>query len=324
MQKEQSFFTKVNLPKGDFKIDYQQPIFLIGSCFSMHIGNKLKNNKFNILTNPCGIIYNPISIVQGLKRIFKEQLYVNNEVHSYNNKWFSFDHHSSFSSYEKTNCLEKINAEITGASAALRITKTIVITLGSAWVYEYENVGIVANCHKIPNKNFKKRLLSVKEIISAFEEIKKELSGYNIIFTVSPIRHSKEGLHENNLSKATLLLGIDNLVKQNSNYNYFPAYELVIDELRDYRFFKDDLVHPTKLAINYVWEKFMTTFCDDETIVLIEKISKIKNAVKHKPFAFESKAHQLFINKQIQLMDELTVKHPFLDFKGEKMQIIKD
>jgi len=188
-------------------------------------------------------------------------------------------------------------------------------------VYEYENFGVVANCHKIPNKQFTKRLLSVKEILSAFKAIKEDLKDFNVVFTVSPVRHIKDGLHQNNLSKSTLLLAINNLVEQQTNYHYFPAYELVIDELRDYRFFNDDLAHPTNMAVKYVWEKFSECYFNETTENIIAEIQKIKTAANHKPFNFDSDEHQQFIVKQLTLMENLSKKHAFLDFEVEKNQI---
>ena len=312
-----TLFTSVKLNKSEFYLNHNQSILMVGSCFSENIFDKLSDSKFTVTPNPFGIIYNPISIVSCLKRVLNKQYYNESDLAFKNLKWLSFDHHSSFSNADKEACLLNINESIQLASDNLKTTKTIFITLGSAWVYEYQNVGVVANCHKIANKQFTKRLLSVKEIIASFHAISSELSLYNVVFTVSPVRHVKDGLHENNLSKATLHLAINNLVEQNSNYSYFPAYEMIVDELRDYRYFKDDLVHPTLLAINYVWDKFKDTYCNSETIELISQIDKIKAAANHKPFDFKSEAHQQFIKKQKQLIKKLNTQYSFLDFETE-------
>ena len=315
--------TQVSIPKSRTTISHQNPILLIGSCFSQNIGNKLIDHKFDVHVNPHGIIFNPISVVNSLKRIADHEAYTAEELQQYDNKWFSFNHHSSFSSFDKTQCLKGISTALTEAHNHLQKTKTIFITLGSAWVYEYEDIGIVANCHKIPNKNFSKRLLSVEEILNAFESIQADLECYNVVFTVSPVRHSKDGLHENNLSKSTLHLAINNLVEQHPNCTYFPAYELVIDELRDYRFYKDDLVHPTNFAVNYVWAKFSDCYLNESTIALNTAIQKIKAAVHHKPFNFNSEAHQTFIKNNLALMDDLSKKNAFLNFEGEKRLLQK-
>jgi len=313
--------TTVSIPKSSFSISHQKPILLIGSCFAENIGTRLIENKFDVNINPNGIIFNPISVVNTLKRIFKNQLYTAKELVDHNGKWLSLDHHSRFSAIDKEECLSLINNSFVQTHEHLKKSKTIIITLGSAWVYEYENFGIVANCHKIPNKQFTKRLLSAKEILSAFEAIQEVLKDYNVVFTVSPVRHIKDGLHENNLSKSTLLLAINNLVEQNENYHYFPAYELVIDELRDYRFYKNDLIHPTDLAVNYVWEKFSDSYFNETTNKLNTKIQQLKTASDHKPFNFESKEHQQFITKHIGLMEELSKKYLFLNFEEEKHKL---
>ncbi|MDG1476263.1 MAG: GSCFA domain-containing protein [Vicingaceae bacterium] len=314
-------FTPVSIKKSGFSISHEGAVFLIGSCFTENIGEKLADNKFDVFTNPTGIIFNPISVVNSLKSVFEQKEFLLEDLRDHNNKWFSFNHHGSFSSFDKEQCLAQINQTNQSAHDHLKKSKTIFITLGSAWIYEYERFGVVANCHKIPNKNFTKRLLSVKEILNAFEQIKADLKDYNVVFTVSPVRHIKDGLHENNLSKATLILAINNLVEQHTNFHYFPAYELVIDELRDYRFYKEDLVHPTDLAVNYVWEKFINCYFDKDTELLVEEIQKIKLAANHKPFNFGSEEHRQFIMKQIGLMNDLSKKHDFLNFKAEVKQI---
>jgi GSCFA family len=306
--------TPVSIPKSDFSISHEQAILLIGSCFAQNIGEKLTQHKFNVNTNPFGIIYNPISVINGLKRIVNNELYHEKELTEFSGKWISFSHHGSFSTFDKEDCLEQVNNSLTNANNHLKQAKTIFITLGSAWAYGYPNVGIVANCHKIPNKQFTKRLLSVKEIIAAFDCIKEELKDFNLVFTVSPVRHAKDGLHENNLSKSTLLLAINNLVEQNDNCHYFPAYELVIDELRDYRFYKDDLVHPTDMAIDYVWGKFGECYFNEGTQQLNTEINKIQNALSHKPFNPESEEYKKFVAKTNQQVADLKEKHSFLNF----------
>jgi hypothetical protein len=314
--------TSVTIPKSDITVAHEQAVLLIGSCFAQNMGNKLQQNKFNVTLNPNGIIYNPSSIVNALKRIVKNESYAASELHQTNNKWISFNHHGSFSSFNKEECLAQINTSLNEAHQQLKQTKTLFVTFGSAWIYEYPKIGIVANCHKIPNKEFNKRLLSVKEILGAFNELQENLKNINVVFTLSPVRHVKDGLHENNLSKATLHLAINNMVEQNDNYHYFPAYELVIDELRDYRFYKDDLVHPTDLAINYVWEKFGACYFNDESQQINIAINKIQSALTHKPFNPESEKHQQFIAKQVQLMDIISKQYPFLDFMHEKKSLL--
>lgn len=274
------FTTPVSISESPFKIGHDSPVMLMGSCFAESIGNRLKAYKFNTLKNPFGIIYNPISLGKALSKITKGECYTVNDLYESTGKWLSFDHHGSFSDRDQSVVLEKINASITEAHHHLKDCHTLFLTFGSAWVYEYPDAGIVANCHKLPAKTFAKRLLTVNEIMTYYEELIGDLTHFNpklnIIFTVSPVRHTRDGLHENNLSKSTLLLAVNTLVEQHPHCTYFPAYELVMDELRDYRFFKEDLVHPTDMAIQYIWEKLGACFFDDDTHTLNKAIEKIR------------------------------------------------
>lgn len=311
--------TPVLIKKSTSLVSYHNPILLLGSCFSQNIGEKLNASKFTTNTNPFGIIYNPISITNAVKRIIKKSLYSLNELHEFNEKWVSFDHHGEFSSFSKTTCLEKINSSIIQANQQLSTTNILFITLGSAWVYRHIKTNkIVANCHKIPAKEFTKELLNVDEIVANFNTIAKELKNTTIVFTISPIRHIKDGLQENNWSKSTLHLAVKTIVEKNKNCAYFPAYELVMDELRDYRFFKNDLIHPTELAIDYVWKKFVTCFMGEKDLHLMSEIEKIQTAVNHRPFNNKSSEHQKFIAVQLAKMDQLTANYPFLNFSKER------
>jgi hypothetical protein len=316
------FFLNTPVKKSAINITHQDAILLLGSCFTENIGEKLLNSKFNVNINPFGIIYNPISIANSLIRIVNNQLYSEQELTEHHKKWFSFDHHGSFSSFNKLECLAKINNEITCAHQHLQETKTIVFTLGTAWVYEnIENKKLVANCHKIPAKNFTKRLLSVDEIVQSFSALANKLKNINFVFTISPVRHISEGLHENNISKSVLHLAIHELTKNHTNCHYFGAYEMIIDELRDYRFFKEDMIHPTPQAIDYVWEKFTATYFNKETILLNQRIEKLKQAALHRPFNFESESHQKFVTEQVLQMQLLEKEFSFLSFEEELKQI---
>ncbi|MCO6500795.1 MAG: GSCFA domain-containing protein [Vicingus serpentipes] len=322
---DEAFFTRVVLPKKTVVVNYESSVFMIGSCFAQQIGEKLNAAKFDISINPNGIIYNPIAIANNLKRVLQNDQYSEKSLFHFDNKWVSFNHHGSFSSYDKEKGLERMNSSISSSHQHIKKSKVIFITFGSAWVYEHSEFGIVANCHKLPGKEFIKRLLSVKEVLDVYQDLIDAFKRFNptieIVFTVSPVRHIKDGLHENSLSKSVLHLVIKNLVEQYNHCHYFPAYEIVVDELRDYRFFKDDLVHPTGKAINYVWGKFMEVYCDESTQKLIEEVNKIQQAVQHRPFDYSSEKHQQFIQKQIHQMDELTKKYPFLDFTKEKEKL---
>ncbi|KAB2859188.1 MAG: GSCFA domain-containing protein [Flavobacteriales bacterium] len=318
-----NFFLNTPITKSAVNISHQDAILLLGSCFTENIGKKLLNSKFKVNINPFGIIYNPISIANSLTRILNNESYTEEDLSVYNGKFFCFDHHGSFSSFNQQECLAKINNEISFAHQHLQETKTIIITLGTAWVYEnIENKKLVANCHKIPAKNFTKRLLSVDEIVQSFSALANTLKNIQFIFTVSPVRHISDGLHENNISKSVLHLAIHQLTSQHKNCSYFAAYEMVIDELRDYRFFKEDMIHPTPQAINYVWEKFATTYFNKETTLLNQQIEKLQQAALHRPFNFESEAHQKFIKEQVLQMQQLENEFPFLSF-DEEISLLK-
>lgn len=317
-----NFFLNTPVTKSAVNISHQEHVLLLGSCFTENIGEKLTNYKFRATTNPFGIIYNPISLANALNKLIEGYTYTENDLTQHQSKYLSFDHHGSFSSFSKQECLDKINKELKSAHQQLPNTKTIIITLGTAWVYELIGSNkIVANCHKIPAKQFNKRLLLVDEVVFAFDKIIAQLKNVNVVFTVSPVRHISDGLHENNISKSVLHLAIHQLTNKHNICYYFGAYEMVMDELRDYRFFKEDMIHPTNQAIDYVWEKFADTYFSTETKTLNQKIEKIISAATHKPFDFKSEAHQKFITDQLYQMDELTKNHSFLSFEKEKEEI---
>ena len=317
-----NFYLNTPTIKSDVNLSHQEAILLLGSCFTENIGEKLIQAKFNCKVNPFGIIYNPISIANSLNKIVTNFKYSEQDLSIHNDKYFSFAHHGSFSSFNQTECLDKINNEITCVNQHVQKTKTIAITIGTAWVYEtVEAKKLVANCHKLPSKNFTKRLLTVDEILNAWTPIIEQLKHINFIFTVSPVRHISDGLRENNISKSVLHLAIHQLVNNHLNCHYFGAYEMVIDELRDYRFYKEDMIHPTNQAIDYVWEKFAVTYFNKETTLLNQRIEKLQQATNHRPFNFESESHQKFIKEQMSQMQLLEKEFPFLNFEEEIYQI---
>ena len=322
------FSIPVVIPSAKKLIDYKDSLLILGSCFAENIGEKLTSNKFNTVVNPFGIIYNPISIANSLSHILNESNFKEDDLLFFNDKWLSLQHHGSYSNSNKIECLQTINQFISLSNKQLKQANYLFITFGSAWVYEHEKNGLVANCHKIPAKHFTKRLLKVEEIVAAYtsliKNVKSSNADINIVFTVSPVRHAKDGLWENNLSKAVLHLSIKELTENFDNCSYFPAYEIVMDELRDYRFFKDDLVHPTNLAVNYVWEKFAMSYFSKETIALMGNIQKIKQAATHKPFDFNSEKHQQFIKNQLTIIQELTTQFPHLNFEEEIELLMKN
>lgn len=273
--------------KPGFYVSHSDRIFLAGSCFSENIGNLLEQHKFNVLSNPNGILFNPLSIATSLDNIINiepadEKLFIERD-----GMFFSFLHHSSVNAHSKKELTDKIDLQNQDSLEFLKSVTQIVITFGTAYYYYHKTLNkTVANCHKQAQQVFEKRLLSVKEITTVYDKLLAQIHAINpninIIFTVSPVKYLKDGVVENNLSKSVLLLAVHELVKQRSNCFYFPAFELVNDDLRDYRFYKEDMAHPNEQAINYIWGKFSECFFEKETIRLNGEIHKLNLALGHR------------------------------------------
>lgn len=323
----QNFRTVVNIKNYDFrdKINYETSTMLIGSCFTENIGNIMCQQRFPVNINPFGILYNPISVKNSLEMLINKKKFSQSDIAFFNKQWFSFSHHSRFSNPDPIACLDKINIQIKKSSEFLKKANFLVLTFGTARVYELKLSGkVVSNCHKIPAEQFKHYLLEDDEIVEQYKILIKKLLSFNpnlkFIFTVSPIRHWKDGAFENQLSKATLLLAIHKLQKEFYpliRLNYFPSYEIILDDLRDYRFFEEDMLHPNKTAIKYVWEKFSDTLMDTETKRITAEIEKIERAKNHRPFNTESESHQLFLKNTANKVVELHKKYPFLELKED-------
>ena len=310
------------------KIAHADKVLLIGSCFAESIGGKLKENKFTTLVNPNGILFNPFSIATAISSYIKNES--NPKPGINNNLYFSFNHHGSFSSASEEELTNKINSATKEAHLFLKEAKFLIITFGSAFAYRHVATNqIVANCHKLPQKDFKKELLSADVIVLEYNSLIKSLKEFNpklnIIFTVSPVKYLRDGVIENNLSKAILIQSVHQLLTPNSefpttNYStYFPAYELVNDDLRDYRFYKEDMAHPNEQAINYVWEKFSDTYFNEETNKLVERITEITQASLHRPIKPNASEYLKFKKVYYDKCLELEKKHAFLDFSSEKL-----
>jgi len=284
------FRTTITTKKSEIEINHQDKIALIGSCFSENIAIKLKERKFNVLSNPYGILFNPLSIFTAITEIIQLKTYTKNDLGKHNELFYSFNHHSNFSDLELENVLQNINTQIKNAHYFLKNCHMLFITFGTAWAYTY-NKKIVANCHKLPNKQFEKILLSNNQIIDEWQKTSTLLKQFNpklnIVFTVSPVRHLKDGFEENNLSKAILRTTIH----QMGNF-YFPSYEIMMDDLRDYRFYKSDMLHPNDDAVNYIWQKFSESYFNDNTQQLNKRIYKLQTAIQHQPRFENTNAHQ--------------------------------
>lgn len=310
----------------DIKIKHQHNLLLTGSCFTEQIGTKLTNHKFSVLDNPNGILFNPVSITKSIKSYIDNKQYSEADLFYQNECWNSWEHHSRFSNPDKEKCLAKINESQTEAYEFLKNADWLLITLGSAFVYQLTNNNVVANCHKVPTDKFTKRLLSIEETSYALQKmIDKAIAfnpGLNIIFTISPVRHLRDGFIENNRSKATLIHAVHQLVEKNEACYYFPAYELIIDDLRDYRFFAEDMVHPNYAATNYVWEKFIATCIDEPSQQLMKEIAVIAAAKNHKPFNPTSEQHKKFLQTNLEKVKKLQLQFPYINFKEEAAYFI--
>lgn len=274
-------------PKSEFEINHSHKIFMIGSCFSENVGKRLSANKFNVLSNPFGTLFNPLSIHLSLQNTLKQEKANEKFLLEHQGSYYSYLHHSSIHADSKEELIEKINSATENAFQFLKNTDELIITFGTAFYYHHKQLGeTVANCHKQPGNLFDKKLLSVNEIVSSYSELIKNISNINpgskIIFTVSPVKYLKDGVIENNISKSVLLLAVHELVSQHKNCFYFPAYELVNDDLRDYRFYKEDLAHPNEQAIQYVWQKFSETFFSEKTREVNKEIEKLNSALNHR------------------------------------------
>ncbi|MGB4845609.1 MAG: GSCFA domain-containing protein [Ferruginibacter sp.] len=304
------------------KINHRHNLLLIGSCFTEQIGTKLAAHKFSVLDNPNGILFNPVSIIKSISSYINNKQYYEDDLFYQNECWNSWEHHSRFSNPDKQKCLAKINNSQTEAYEFLKNADWLLITLGSAFVYELDNAAVVANCHKVPTDKFTKRLLSVEEVFTGLQTmIDKAIAfnpGLNIIFTISPVRHLRDGFVENNRSKATLIHAVHQLTEKNTACNYFPAYELIIDDLRDYRFFAEDMVHPNYAATNYVWEKFITACIDEPSQQLMKKIAVIVAAKNHKPFNPTSEQHKKFLQTNLDKVKKIKLQFPYINLVAEE------
>ncbi|KAA6330000.1 hypothetical protein EZS27_021246 [termite gut metagenome] len=315
--------TSVELLPTFPNINHSHQLLLIGSCFAENIGVLLTASKFHCDINPFGILYNPLSISTALRDILTEKSYTADDLFCYHGEYHSFMHHSSFSSCLPSDCLTAINTRLQGAQKEIGRLNHLLITFGTAWVYTFKATGKVAgNCHKLPDSEFERHRLEPDEIVANYVSLVDELFLRNpqlhIWFTVSPIRHIKDGMHGNQLSKATLLLAVDRLQQHFSGHvHYFPAYEIVMDELRDYRFYADDMAHLSSLAVQYIWERFASVCFSSETQQLIKECEGIRKALAHKPRRSDSEAYASFLEQIVLKIKRFTEKYPNLEVEKE-------
>ena len=318
-----SFRTHVVFPANTIKITHSNNIISIGSCFSESIALILKEYLFKISINPTGILYNPFSISKALRRLLSKKQYSKDELFSHEGLWKSFDHHSNFNAATWQECIKKINNSFNDACKVISQIDTLIITFGTAFVYyNNDNMQIVANCHKLPNKNFQRSLLPVTEIVDEytdlFDQFYKQFPNINIIITISPVRHMRDNPHENQVSKAHLLASAYEIEKKFPKLYYFPAYEIIMDELRDYRFYKEDMIHPAPITIDYIWERFVDTCISEKSKDFISLYQPVLNAKKHNIKENNSDTTNSFGKKNLEHLTSLEKKYPEISFSDDK------
>jgi len=320
-----SLITKIHIPEFPSKIDHSKSMMFIGSCFSENIGQKLIDLKFKVDMNPFGILYNPESISISLKMLLDKQVFYSHDLFQDQGMWKSFFHHSRFSDSNPDVALKKINSRIESSHNFLKTADFLMITFGTSWIYELINSGqIVSNCHKVPADHFDRYRLKVHEITEAYGNLLEELWAFNpslkVIFTVSPIRHLKDGAVENQLSKSTLLLAIDRLISKFSDRGcfYFPAYELMMDELRDYRFYAEDMIHLSPVAIEYIFDRFTKSMFSVESMDITKELMKVRKAMEHRPVNPETSEYKKFLENSLAQIDKLSKRFAYIDFMLER------
>jgi hypothetical protein len=317
------FRTVVPVQTSDFRLTHGDKVMVLGSCFAENIGIQLKESGFRVSLNPFGVLYNPASVGMALQRLWQDQPFKESELVEHDGLFHSFSHHSSFSGIDPKSTIEKINTSFKQAVSDLKAVDCLIITFGTSWVYTLPSTDqIVANCHKLPEDSFLRRRLSVNEIeffyIELLEMLFQAKPNLKVMFTVSPIRHIKDGVHENTLSKSTLHLAVDGLCESFDHVYYFPAYELLMDDLRDYRFYAEDMLHPSLLAQRYVWEHFSDTCFSKQTKEVVRQVQQLRRAMEHKPFQPGEEAYKRFAKKNIATIELLSVNTPELDLSEER------
>jgi hypothetical protein len=316
------FTTQIPITQGDNKIDYTSRIVSLGSCFAVNIGQKLDYFKFRNVTNPFGILFHPAALQKFLSFAINQKQFTEDDIFYHNERWYCFDAHSDLSHPDKNTLLANLNAATTSAHANIKTATHILITLGTAWVYRYsQNNELVANCHKVPQKEFTKELLSTTAIKESLQDIIAMLSDANpaaqIIFTVSPVRHIKDGFTQNQWSKANLISALHEVLQtppSGAGGHYFPSYEIMMDELRDYRFYAEDMIHPNQTAIDYIWERFTQAWVSADAEGIMKTVDTIQKGLKHRSFNPDSAQHAAFLAKLNDRITALQKEYPHISF----------
>lgn len=317
-----NFRTEINFDSPYFLIEHFHKIFSIGSCFAENISNHLIENKFKVLCNPFGVVYNPASIYNSIRKSIQQYEISDSEIIYHQEEWHSFLHHSNFSSIEKSQLVSRANQSFSDSNKFLLNTDILIITYGTANVYKLKKENfIVSNCHKLHSSEFDNFLLSVEEIknytLKIISEVENFRPNIKFIFSVSPVRHLKDGLVKNSQSKAALILGINDAIRGLKNCFYFPSYEILLDDLRDYRFYNEDLIHPNDIAIKYIWEIFFDKMFSQDCKNILQEISPVLEAKRHRIRNTNSKASMDFFQNIVKKLKYLSNKYPYISFNEE-------
>ena len=320
------FRTTIELKPFDRRIDHSQTILSLGSCFASNVAERLLRAKFCVTSSPTGILFNPESIAATLDRFDavargdNGALPAAEDLAYGNERWFSYDFHSDFSATDATDALAAMQEAVRHGAQALKDAQVVILTFGTAFVFRNKQSGdVVANCHKQPQALFQREMMSAEQIATRYISLMQgPLAGKQVIFTVSPVRHLADGLEQNSLSKATLRVAVDVIQKVCPNAYYFPSYEIVMDELRDYRFYADDMTHPSRMAIDYIWERFGEVAFSDKTKALNERIERIVRASEHRPFNRNGQEYKAFCRTQREKITQLESEHPSVCMAKEK------
>jgi hypothetical protein len=315
--------TTFNTAPSERKITYNDPVMFIGSCFATSIGRQFEAGHLPVMVNPSGTVYNPVSVINTLDSIVEAKKYTEKDLYNFNGIWLSFEHYTDFSSEDSKLVLEKINKRSAEAKKFISGAGFLFITFGTARVYRWKSDGrIVSNCHKIPAAQFDHELLAVDDIVKLWSvQLDKLHSIYpqvQIVFTISPVRHWKDGPHGNQLSKATLFLAVEELLEHPCRPGYFPAYELVMDDLRDYRFYANDMLHPSDAAVEYIWDAFSECYFDKNTLDTWREVEKITKAVSHRVKSGSKESIKAFAENILKKIDTVCSKSPSIDLRAER------
>lgn len=322
------FRTYIDIPASDVRIDHSVDTMLFGSCFSTHIGLKLQHHKFRVDANPFGILYNPYSISGAIRRLLQRRGFLETDLVQHGGMYHSFMHHGQFSSPDKQTCLNNIGARFDNAARVVRETDLFLITFGTAYVYwRMESGEIAANCHKFPENAFHRARLSVDDIVEEWSDLIEEVfelrPNSKWVFTVSPVRHWKDGAHESQVSKSILHLAIDELQRCfPEQVRYFPAYEIMIDELRDYRYYSEDMLHPSPVAVEYIWQRFAETFFSDETRAINTEWARIRKSLVHRPLHPDNETYLHFMRDTLLKLESFITKYPAISCDEERDNLV--